>query len=193
MQENNDIAKRAAAAITEDGIDFTVVDPHPSIIDRIRHWTLRGPVRHRFVIKPITLGTLVRISRLLLSITDEDPTRSALDYATSSIVANKDVLVEIAALAITNTEAMPPRSLNRLLDRSLTGPELRTLMDATIAQMGILDFFGCMVSVKGMNVLTKAKTATQAPETSGEPSEASKSTSGSDGAKSCGAEAGKTS
>ncbi len=186
-----EIRKRAAGTVLEEGVDFTVVCTRPSLIDRIRNRTLTGPVRRNFVITPIKLGALLQISRLILDTKVEDATdRGAFEYAAQAIVENKDILVEIAAFAITNGRSRPSRQLVKYLDDNLTAGELRQIVNAVLAQMGIQDFFGCMVSIRGMNMLGTKRPANQ---TSGEPSEALSSTSDSAGMTSCGDEAGPTS
>lgn len=181
----------AATAVLEEGVDFTVTCDRPSIIDRIRYRTFRGAIRRTFVIYPIKLGTLLRISKLLLSMKTVSPDKQGLgDFAASAITDNTGIMVEIAALAIVNDNRKTPKSLIRYLDRNLSARELRTLIDIVMLQMDIVDFFGCMVSMKSLNLFG---TMNQETATSGEQSEALSNTSASDGTKSSGEEAGRTS
>ncbi len=190
--ENNSKAtaatqQRAYDAILEKGVDFDVELARPNWLHRIG---LLPKVR-KFVIKPLYLGTLFRVTKLILEI-DTDVLKEADGnlhaIGVESIARHKDGLVRIVALAVTNGDREPPKRLVRFLDRNLTPKDLLRLVMLVVQQMEVRDFLACMVSIRQISLSGAGKKETgQTPRTSGSPSDASSSITDSVGETYCGA------
>ncbi|MCK9328056.1 MAG: hypothetical protein M0P69_21350 [Bacteroidales bacterium] len=162
-----EIEARALGAILEEGVDFTVTVNRPGILHRMQ---IR-PRTRTFVIRPLVLGTLVRISKTLSSmdVISLDGARSEAGIFSAAIDGmnrNMDGLVDVLAAAIHNRESNPPERLRRFLRENLTPKEATALLGIVLGQMGVSDFLGFMVSVNALAI-----TGTKTPAISGSPSE----------------------
>ena len=178
--------KNIAEAILQEGVDFNVTVANRNILHKLK--ILRS--ERKFVIFPICLGTLLKISKLLMDVkvnAQRDGLTDAkfIQMGIESIVENKDRMIDIIAYAIHNKETEPPKSLVRYLNRNLNSKEALSILSVVIKQMDIQDFLAFMMSVGGMNLL--------ASPTTGESSEESLNTSDSESEKSSGDTVGATS
>lgn len=167
--------------ILQEGVDFEVTIKKENFLHRI------GLLKksRKFVMYPITLGSLLKIARCLKDISYTRDV-NILEAAIDGIVQNKDLMVQIIAIAIKNAKQDPPASLVRFLDANLTSKEALQLLTLAIQQMDIQPFLAFMVSVKGMNLMAETGSI------SGESSEESSNTSDSPKKKSSGDTAGQT-
>jgi len=166
---DNETKGKALDSILEEGVDFSVSVTNPGFLHRIG--LLK--TKRTFVIKPIRLGTLVRISKILLSIDGEIETKeSVLSASVKRMAAHAEQFAEIAALAVTNDEKPPSRRQIRFLLHNLSVRELLTLIQLVIRQMDVSNFLLCIVSVKGMSLMSEATGTKAVGETSGEQSAA---------------------
>ena len=174
-----EIQKQAIDVILERGVEFTVTVAHPNILHRLGII----PTEKHFTIRPLYLGALLRISRLVLEI-DANVLKTAggnlHDIGVESIAKYKDTMVRIAALAIMNSDREPGRRLLRYLDRNLNVRDLLRILNLVVRQMDVKDFLACMVSMRSLNLLETGK-AIQDTTTSGGQQEASSSISDSIG------------
>ena len=158
MSEEKNIEARALGAILEEGVDFTVTVNRPGILHRVRIL----PKARVFSIRPLVLGTLVRVSKILsgmdvISLDGACSEAGAFSAAIDGMNRNMDGLVDVLATAIHNRESNPPASLRRFLRANLTPKEATQLLGIALGQMGVSDFLGFMASVNALSV-TGAKT-----------------------------------
>ncbi len=169
---------RVVNTLIDEGVSFQVELNRKSVWNRIR--LLRFGLKAfkmsevEFTIHPISLGTLLKISKILVEMevpgVDGNAT-SILDITAHSVVAHKDHMVRIIAYALVNERREPPNSLIRLLDDNLSSKELLQVLIQVVRQMDVTDFLACIVSMK-QNLQIVATNQTNQEETSGGSSEA---------------------
>jgi hypothetical protein len=127
------------------------------------------PKKRVFELKPAYLGTLVRISRILLSIdlkrfgAKEDQTSHLLEMNYQAIVNHSGHLAEIVALAISNKDKEPPASLVSFIIRNFTTQEMLGVLGLVLKQMDLTSFMSSIISVRGLNVLERQPAAPATP------------------------------
>jgi len=163
--ENNQIRQDAVDSILEKGVDFTIKIQKKNIL----HEYHLIPSERKFVIYPIKMGTLLKISEILLDLNtdelvgamkDENKEINLLDLGAKNIIENKDKLIKMIAYGIVNSEREPPQSLIRFLNENLTAKEGLKLMTLIVQQMDVNPFLASLVSIKGMNLLQTKKKVT---------------------------------
>jgi len=185
-QKTEAVLQGAVDAMLQEGRDISIAIIKPTISERIRKIKER-----KFTIYPSTLGTMLRISRLLLDleleeISEDDPDHRLLEAGLLAVVNNMDKAVKIIAYAISNDIKEPPAELVRFLERNLTAKDTFQILQIVIDKMDIKDFFAFTASVKGMNLMAGRSTT-------GKQSEELSNTSDSEEMKSSGDGPGKTS
>ena len=155
--ENNQIRQDAVDSILEKGVDFTIKIQKKNIL----HEYHLIPSERKFVIYPIKMGTLLKISEILLDLNtdelvgamkDENKEINLLDLGAKNIIENKDKLIKMIAYGIVNSEREPPQSLIRFLNENLTAKEGLKLMTLIDQQMDVNPFLASLVSIKGMKI-----------------------------------------
>jgi len=163
--KNNQIRQNAVDSILEKGVDFTITIQNKNIFHK---FNLITPER-KFVIYPIKMGTLLKISEILLDLnTDElvgamknnDKEINFMDLGAKNIIENKDKLIKMIAYGIVNREKEPSKKLIRFLNENLTTKEGLKLMTLVIQQMDVSPFLASLVSIRGMNLLQIKKKET---------------------------------
>ena len=158
------IRQNAIDSILEKGVDFIITVQRKNILHRLN---LISPER-KFVIYPIKMGALLKISKILLDLDTEELVGvmknegkevNILDLGAKNIVENKDKLIMMIAYGITNCEKEPSKSLIKFLNENLTAKEGLKLMTLVVQQMDVSPFLASLVSIKGMNLLETKKGA----------------------------------
>ena len=164
-KENKQIRQNAVNSILEKGVDFTITIQNKNIFHRLN----LIPSERKFIIYPIKMGALLKISEILLGLnTDElvgamkknDKEINFMDLGAKNIVENKDKLIKMIAYGIVNSEKEPSKKLIRFLNENLTTKEGLKLMTLIIQQMDVSPFLASLVSIKGMNLLQIKKEET---------------------------------
>lgn len=115
---------------------------------------LRKPEKRTFVIKPITLGSLIRISKLLLTVDlTLDDVQSLLQSTYHSMVDHGETIAKIIAIAIHNQPTEPPKSLVDFIINNFTAKEMFTTVSIILNKMDVTSFMSSIISIKGMSVL----------------------------------------
>lgn len=162
--KNNQIRQDSIDSILEKGIDFTITTQNKNILNKLH----LIPSERKFVIYPIKMGTLLKISEILLDLNtdelvgamkNEDKEINLLDLGAKNIIENKDKLIKMIAYGIVNSEKEPSKKLIRFLNENLTAKEGLKLMTVVIQQMDVNPFLASLVSIKGMNLLQTKKKA----------------------------------
>ncbi|MBA7566352.1 hypothetical protein ES695_06370 [Candidatus Atribacteria bacterium 1244-E10-H5-B2] len=163
--KNNQIRRDAIDSILEKGVDFTITIQNKNILHKLN----LIPAERKFIIFPIRMGTLLKISKILLDLDtdelvgamkDENKEINLLDLGAKNIIENKDKMIKMIAYGIVNSEKEPPKSLIRFLNENLTAKEGLKLMTLIVQQMDVNPFLASLVSIKGMNLLQNKKKAT---------------------------------
>lgn len=162
---DNKIRQDAINSILEKGIDFTIKIQNKNIFHKLQ----LTPSERKFVIYPIKMGTLLKISEILLDLNtdelvgamkNEGKEINLLDLGAKNIIENKDKLIKMIAYGIVNSEKEPSKRLISFLNENLTTKEGLKLMTLIVQQMDVNPFLASLVSIKGMNLLQTKKKAT---------------------------------
>lgn len=116
-----------------------------------RNWAANT---REFEIRPVKLGSLVKISRILLGISDgvlvfANPLASTYD----AVVKHHRDIATIIAIAIVNREKDPPESLVRCIINNFSTKDILRCLAIVLRQMDITNFTQSIISVRGMNLL----------------------------------------
>jgi hypothetical protein len=132
-----------------------------------------APVKRQLVIRPITLGNLVRISKILLGMDVQGKLdqNNVLESNYQLITDNAHHLAGIVAIAVHNQRSEPPASLVRFIEHHFTSRELQHTVNIVLKQMDLLSFMNTIISVKGLTVMSPKEQGSQIA--SGEQSEGS--------------------
>lgn len=145
------LKKKEASALLEEGIKLKITG-----IQRCR-WMFWKTVRvtRDFEIRPLTLGSLIRISKIILDI---DPDILKQDSVLQAVYKIADQharqLARVVAIAFTNTKAEPPESLVDFIEDNISVKQLREVIQVIIIKMDVTSFISSIVSIRGINLLT---------------------------------------
>ena len=162
VKPDKEVRKDAIDSILEKGVDFTITVQNKNILNKLH----LKPTERKFVIYPIKMGSLLKISKILLDLDTEElegvmksegKEVNILDLGAKNIIENKDKLIMMIAYGIVNSEKEPPKSLIRFLNENLTAKEGLKVMTLVIQQMDVSPFLASLVSLKGMNLLANKK------------------------------------
>jgi hypothetical protein len=168
-------ARRSIDIILQSGVDFNVTIENPGILRRM------GILKkyRSFVIYPLNLGTMDRISTMIMEanlsgldkVTDEEEMEKAnyghvvMSTVLNNIKGNKGVLAGIIAAAIVNRNPdvrnhwiaywrkRKEEGIRQFLIWNLTAGEMRKLTQLVIRQMDITPFLSSLVSIRGISVI----------------------------------------
>lgn len=160
--------KKVALATTAKPITLEV-DINP--INRLHKWAQdRGwlPVKKTIVLHGITLGTLIRVSEILLDVDTESFNLAEMPQSGfKSITKDGRNLARCVALCIHNKRSEPPEHLVEFILDNFTTSELFRTVGLVINQMDLMSFITTIVSIKGVNILERSSvTVSTARETS---------------------------
>lgn len=153
--------KQIVATILEEGVDFAVTVNKRNLLHK---WGIL-PSERKFVIYPIVLGTLLKISEELLevdsqefeSLKEKEGGSEILDIGVRNIIKNKDKMIKIIAYGIINANKEPSKKLLKFLNANLTAKEALKIVLVVIRKMDVTDFLASIVSMKGMNLIEAKK------------------------------------
>lgn len=150
--------KETAAAILEDPIKLTITGHQKHFLMRWK--TVK--VTREFEIRPLTLGSLIRISRIILDINPEIfKSETVLEAVYGLADKHGRELSKVVAIAFTNARMEPAESLITFIQESITAKQLREVLSVIIRQMDVRSFMSSIVSIRGINLLTKTNPTDQ--------------------------------
>jgi hypothetical protein len=160
MNNETEVLKKVSDVTLEEPISITVdVKPMGWIHRRLQKWGVI-PKKRVFELKPITLGSLIRISKYLLEIDIRIPDRdSILDANYRALTEHGEKLAIVIALAIRNSKAPVDKNLVEFIKQNFTPKEILAVLGIVIRQMDITNFMSSIISVRGMNVLVSNQPA----------------------------------
>lgn len=156
-------------SVLEKGVDFTIKVQKQNILHKLHIL----PTERQFVVYPLNMGTVLKISEILFDLnTDEldeplnnpdkekDKQFNFLEAGVNQIIENKDKVIKIIAYGITNSKKEPSRQLINFLDNNLNAKEGLKLVTLIVQQMNVSPFLASLVSLKGMNLMKMKKRET---------------------------------
>lgn len=159
---NNDSLNNVADAVTDKPVRLTV-DVFPQ--NRLHKFLLeRGLVKNKrtFELRCVKMGTLIKISRLLLAIDISFFNKEKL-MESNFIAVDKyaEILAECVALAIHNRKSEVPRSLVLFILTNFSTAELCHVLMLVIKQMDVSNFMTSIISIRGVNILANPTASVQ--------------------------------
>jgi hypothetical protein len=146
----DNVLQNVASTVVSEGVTL--------VVDIRRKWwekLLRRPSQRVFHIHPITLGSLVQISKRLLSIdTNISDMKNLLEMNYHLMEDHTRTAAEVVAIAIHNKPGEPPAALVRFIINTFTAKEVFSTLSIVIKQMDVTSFMSSIILVKGgMNVI----------------------------------------
>lgn len=149
-----------ASAVLQDPIEIEVIIPPRSKLHAFMQRKGIQKKARRFILRPIYLGSLIRISKLLIGIDfnvpdimDKIKNGSFLELNYIAIAKHGNSIAEIVAIAIQNNDEKPNPKLVKFIVNNFTANELKGVLTLVIRQMDLTSFMSSIIAVKGMNVL----------------------------------------
>ena len=148
-QEEKTQLSNTADAVTDDATIIEIDILHPRWWQRLLKKTKRV-----YKLQPATLGTLVKISKELLSIEIEDADKSNWMVLCQKLMqAHSGRLAKVIAIAIVNRKEEPPDSLVEFIAYNMTAKEMSIVAAHVLDKMDIRSFVSSIISIKGTNIL----------------------------------------
>ena len=149
---------KTADALTEKSIGITITTNE-------RHWLKRWFSKkvHVFELRPLSLGTMIKISRILVSIPEGlfDGKPNLKQLAASTVVEHGEQLAQMIALALVNRKEDPPVSMVNLILHNMTASDILGVCQAVFTQMDTHSFLRSIISIRGINMLTEMNPQSQ--------------------------------
>lgn len=169
MENVKDILSASADTLLDNSVRVEIEVLNP------RWWERKAmkfgwlPSKRSFLIKPATLGTMIRISHALLAIEIDSlkSNKSALDANYQVFENHGNVLAEVVAMAIRNTKEKPDKRLVHFLQENLNGKELFSITQIVIKQLDVLSFMSTIISIRGMSLLSPGGTIASGVQSEG--------------------------
>lgn len=154
--QKSKVEKKSIDTILQEGIDFYVTVNNPNILHKIG--LLKK--KHYFVLKPLVLGTLLRISKIMVDIKfkEQIDKENWQEQGIAAMAEHINALVEIIALAIRNDESKASRKVIKILKKNATVTEMLAITSYVLGQMNVSDFMKSIISVKGMSLIKPEET-----------------------------------
>lgn len=148
-----DVLKLVSDTVTNQPVTITVDVKDRTRLDRIFN---RNKVRV-FQVTQITLGNLIRISKLLRDIDVSDFKNMNKDNILDSNYALMDryghTLARIVATALNNRKDQPGEDLIRFIEANFTSSELLNVLSVVLKQMDVASFMSTIISIRGLSIL----------------------------------------
>lgn len=115
------------------------------------------PKERIFTIYPIVAGSLIKISKLLLSM-DVDPdtlkdANSLFQNAYKQMEEHTETMAKILAIAFVNRNEDPSQRLINFILNNFTSKEIKSTIGIVVSQMDVVSFTSSIISVRAMNLL----------------------------------------
>lgn len=149
-----EILKKTADTLLDQSVTFTVSIEPKSKIHRLLQKVRIKATERVFYIHPLTFGTMIKISRLLLDI-DVTIFRQVnmLDGVYKVLNKDGDKIATIVAMAFVNRKKDPENTLIEFIKDNFTSKELLQALMIVLNQMDVTSFMSSIVSIRGLNLL----------------------------------------
>lgn len=157
-QNTTETLSKVSTTLTQAPVKIEIDIPAKNWLHQLlqRHRIL--PAKRTFYIKPVTLGNLSRISKLLLEINVEgfDPGKF-LESNYELLDKHGKAIAEVVAIAITNTKAYPSKELIDFIRFNLNAKDLLKVLGIVLKALDVSSFTLSITLIKGLNVLEKSE------------------------------------
>ncbi|HEY4207980.1 MAG TPA: hypothetical protein VGM31_14250 [Puia sp.] len=150
-----DVLKETTDTILQESVNLEVdIQPRGWLHQLLQRRRLTA-VKKVLTIRPITLGNLVRISRILLQIDLKSITGNNLVNLNFQLIdLYGHSMSEIVAIAVYNRKAPPPQSLIDLVNTEFTSADLARAIGIVLRQMDLSSFTSTIISARGLTVVS---------------------------------------
>jgi hypothetical protein len=153
--ETNDkeTLSQVADTLTEEPIELTVDVPSKKWWQRL---LVRVGLRARkrvFQLRPLNIGNLARISKLLLAINLKSDTPDLQTRIYHAMNDHSEHIEEIIAIALKNGTERPTEKEIKFVRDNFSARETRYTFGLVLQQMNVQDFMLTIVSLRGANIL----------------------------------------
>jgi hypothetical protein len=143
------ILKHAADTIVSKPVTLTIDIVKKTWLDKIKNRQSRV-----FAIHPLTLGSLVKISKELIEIDLGLFNKNNLLESNYQLIDKYgEKMARIISIAVVNQKNDPSKNLVQFFLDNLSAKELLQAASVVLQQMNISDFMHTIISIKGANVL----------------------------------------
>lgn len=165
LKEKETLQQASDATVQEPVTIEVDVKPVHFLHRKLQQWGIL-PTKRVFTLHPITLGSLIKISKLLLDIDmSVYDLKDLMGSNYQSIAQHGELLAKIVAIAIQNNKQQVSEKLLQFILQNFTSREMLGVVSIVIRQMDLSNFMSSIISVKGMNILeSKTAAATAANE-----------------------------
>lgn len=139
--------------VLQEGIDFYVDVNSPGLLRRLGIL----PKSKHLIVNPIVMGSLIKISRILLEIEYVDKVKQddLFDVSIDAMATHTERILDVIVLAIHNSKPAPKPGLKRFLRKNMTPIEMLQILALVIKQMQVSPFVSSIISIKGMSLIEK--------------------------------------
>ncbi len=149
--EKINVLQGVSDAVTQETFYFEItIPPTDRLHALLQRWKIK-PEKRTFKIAPLTLGSAMRISKLMIDV--EFKGSVDISSMTEALHASGDKMAQVIGIAIKNRKAEPSQALVDLLKWNLSAAELKTLTSIVIKSLNIESFLTTIILMKGVNVL----------------------------------------
>ena len=153
----NEILEKVADSVTNEPVKITVDIKPQGWVDRVlKKLGLIRPVK-TFFITQVTLGNLIRISKLLRSIDGSifnfKNNENILENVYYAMEKHTTSLSTIIAISLYNKKDMPDKSLVDFVETNFNSENMLSVVSVVIKQMDVTSFMTTIISIKGINIL----------------------------------------
>lgn len=171
--ESKQVLGKVAETVTAKPFEISVDIKPQSRWHGLLQKTRVMPVQKKYAIAHITIGNLLRISKILLGIgANVFDSSNLLQSNYQSIADDGRALAHIVAIAIKNKKQEPSEKEVDFIQHNFTAKELMDVLAVVIGQMDLTSFMSAIILVKGLNILeAPTASATSVPSSEMNPTE----------------------
>lgn len=166
--------QKVSNVITQKPVEISVdIDPQSWLHEKLQRLLPKQfPKQRVFKIYPVKMGTLLRISELILPIEKEIFSNGTMiDANLNAIQKHAKTLCKVIALAIHNRKTEPSERLVNLILQQFTPEAIMRIVVVVLQAMDIKNFMSSIIFIRGLNLLEmnpQTQGSTIAPGTSSE-------------------------
>jgi hypothetical protein len=151
------VLSEVADTVLDEPVVLTVdVRPQSRLHALLMKWKLL-PEKKVFQVRPICMGSLIRISRLILSIdAGKVDFKNMLESNYRFVDQYAETAAQVIAIAITNSKQKPSGRLVKFILHNFSSSELLSTILIVVRQMGVQNFMSSIISLRGLSVLEDA-------------------------------------
>lgn len=142
-----------ASALTDEARTFRVIVLHPTRWQKVLYKLKISRRYKEFKMKPLVLGKMVDISRLMIEIDTSGFTKNNIyEKASRLVISTSAIFAEIVAIAVCESRK-PSKSDIKFLYDNLSVKQIAAAAGAVMQQNDLTSFLSGIASIKGVNIL----------------------------------------